>query len=36
MGAMTSEDGRKAYTLSSLYGADGGLLAAARGTWIAV
>jgi hypothetical protein len=36
MGAMTGEDGRKAYTLSSLYGADGGLLAAARATWIAI
>ena len=36
MGEMTGEDGRKAHTLSSLYGADGGLLAAARATWIAV
>ncbi len=36
MGAMTGEDGRKAYTRSSLYGADGGLLAAARATWIAI
>jgi hypothetical protein len=36
MGAMTGEDGRKAYTLSSLYGADGSLLAAARATWIAI
>jgi hypothetical protein len=36
MGAMTGEDGRKAYTRSCLYGADGGLLAAARATWIAI
>ena len=36
MGEMTGEDGRKAYTLSSLYGPDGDLLAAARATWIAI
>jgi hypothetical protein len=36
MGTMTGEDGRKAFTVSSLYGPDGDLLATARGTWIAL
>lgn len=36
MGQMLSEDGRKAYTYTSLYGTDGTLLATARGTWIAL
>jgi hypothetical protein len=36
MGALLAEEGRKAYVISSLYGADGGLLALARSTWIAV
>jgi hypothetical protein len=36
VGEMTGEDGRKAFSLSSLYGADGGLLATARATWIAL
>ena len=36
MGQMTGEDGRKAFTVSSLYGPEGALLATARGTWIAV
>jgi hypothetical protein len=36
MGAMTGEDGRKAFTRSTLYGSDGRLLAAARATWVAL
>src|SRR5262245_4256424 len=36
VGLMTGEDGRKAYSLSRLYGAGGELLATARATWIAI
>lgn len=36
MGEMTGEDGRKGFTVSSLYGPEGDLLATARGTWIAI
>ena len=36
MGAMTGEDGRKAFTLTTMYGGDGRLLAAARATWVAL
>ncbi len=36
MGQMTGEEGRKAFTVSSLYGPRGELLATARGTWIAL
>jgi hypothetical protein len=36
MGALMSEDGRKAFTRSTLYGSDGRLLAAARATWVAL
>jgi hypothetical protein len=36
MGATTGEDGRKAFTLSTLYGGAGRPLATARATWIAL
>jgi hypothetical protein len=36
MGAVTGEEGRKAYVRSSLWTADGDLLAQARATWLAV
>jgi hypothetical protein len=36
MGAMTGEQGRKAFTLTTLYGPDGTVLAAARATWVAI
>jgi len=36
MGAVTGQDGRKAYVRSSLWGPDGDLLAHARATWLAL
>jgi hypothetical protein len=36
MGQIVGEDGRKAFTISTLYAADGGVLATARATWIAM
>ncbi|HEY7223232.1 MAG TPA: hypothetical protein VH561_06445 [Micromonosporaceae bacterium] len=36
MGAMTGEDGRKAFTRTSLYAPDGQPLAVARATWLAL
>lgn len=36
MGAVTGQEGRKAYVRSSLWGPDGDLLAHARATWLAV
>jgi hypothetical protein len=36
MGAISGEDGRKAEVRTTLYDTDGGVLAAARATWIAL
>lgn len=36
MGAQTGEDGRKAFTVSTLYGPDGTPLATAAATWVAL
>ncbi len=36
MGALTGHEGRKAFTLTTLYGPDGTRLALARATWIAI
>jgi hypothetical protein len=36
MGAISGEDGRKAYVRTTLWDSDGDLLATARATWIAV
>jgi hypothetical protein len=36
MGAVVGEDGRKAFTLTTLYGPSGTVLATARATWIAL
>jgi hypothetical protein len=36
MGEITGEDGRKAFTRTTLYDRDGGVLALARATWIAL
>jgi hypothetical protein len=36
VGEMTGADGRKAFTRTALYDTDGGLLALARATWIAL
>jgi hypothetical protein len=36
MGAVTGAEGRKAFTRTALYDTDGGLLALARATWIAL
>jgi hypothetical protein len=36
MGAMVGEEGRKAFTVSTLYGPAGTVLATARSTWIAL
>ncbi len=35
-GEMVGEDGRKAYVRSTVYGPDGGTLATARATWLAL
>jgi hypothetical protein len=36
MGIVTGEDGRKAFTLTTLYGQDGTPMAHARATWVAL
>lgn len=36
MGQIVGEDGRKAFTITTLYAAGGGVLATARATWIAI
>jgi hypothetical protein len=36
MGQIVGEDGRKSFTITTLYAADGSVLATARATWIAM